>query len=464
MNNYPEGLRSALKGLYNDHTKTELITELFKSDLYANSELKIKLNLLVKQYTLETVTECVFKSEENRQNMQNIIRQNEEYNSTSSQSEINNLENKINYSFKNNCNPSIESNENSSLFREEKNEGHQPEPEGFLRRKKKRKNGALNENKVKRQRKRRLKSRGPAVKVKNGRKIADFIDVKKGKNGKEEDYGDYDFISNDSEGQKNNCDKEGNEEKDKVNKEENNSENDFEISCLKDLDFALMTHDSDNDSENYYFTGKRINGKKSGFGIYMHKDKKEYFQGNWKENEMLGFGIYVDKRNHNYYKGNFVNTSYNGIGKLTIKEKNRIKTFEGEFKDDQPNGFGTYYYNKTKSQYYTGEVEKGLKSGIGTSVKMGKFTFECEYKEDKENGIGTLKFDDGDIYTGEVYEGKLEGWGEHMHGKKDKHFGSKYYAYFKKGKPTTGFYINGENRCFAEFRGLTVKNVLKKLK
>ena len=181
---------------------------------------------------------------------------------------------------------------------------------------------------------------------------------------------------------------------------------------------------------------------------------------------MQGFGIYVDKRTQNYYKGNFVNSSYNGIGKLTIKEKTRLKTFEGEFKDDQPHGFGTYYYNKTKYQYYTGEMENGLKSGIGTSVKVGKkgFTFECEYREDKEDGIGTLKYEDGDIYKGEVYDGKLEGWGEHVHGKNDKHFGSKYYGYFKKGKPRRGFYINGENRCFAEFWGLNVKKVLKKLK
>ena len=153
MSNYPEGLRSALKGLYNDHTKTELITELFKSDSNSNSELKIKLNLLVKQYTLETVVECLFKYEENRHNMQGLIRRNEENFSTSSQSEINNLETKINHNFKNNNNLSTESKDNSSLFREEKSGCPRPETEGFLRRKKKGKSGVLNEKKGKKKKK-----------------------------------------------------------------------------------------------------------------------------------------------------------------------------------------------------------------------------------------------------------------------------------------------------------------------
>ena len=111
-----------------------------------------------------------------------------------------------------------------------------------------------------------------------------------------------------------------------------------------------------------------------------------------------------------------------------------------------------------------GEFENDKKSGIGISVKKGEFTYECEYKNDTEDGIGVLRYKDGDIYKGKIYKGKLEGYGIHIHNKKDKHQGSQYYAFFKNGKPKFGFYGNGNDYYFAEFNGLNLKKLLKIIK
>ena len=59
-------------------------------------------------------------------------------------------------------------------------------------------------------------------------------------------------------------------------------------------------------------------------------------------------------------------------------------------------------------------------------------------------------------------KGQLEGYGIHIHNKKDKHFGSKYYAFFRNGKPIFGFYSNGKDKYCAEFQGLNIQNVKKK--
>ena len=93
-----------------------------------------------------------------------------------------------------------------------------------------------------------------------------------------------------------------------------------------------------------------------------------------------------------------------------------------------------------------------------------EFVYECEYKNDIEDGIGTLKYNDGDIYQGEVLEGKLEGYGIHIHNKKDIHQGSIYYGLFKNGRPKLGFFSQGNNKYFAEFQGLNIKKILHTFK
>ena len=61
MSNYPDFLISAMKGLLNDHTKNEIITEFLKEN--SNSKLKNKLNLLEKQFNKELIADYLFNSD-----------------------------------------------------------------------------------------------------------------------------------------------------------------------------------------------------------------------------------------------------------------------------------------------------------------------------------------------------------------------------------------------------------------
>ena len=96
MNNYPESLISAMKGLLNDYKITKIIEEFFTEK--PNSELKIKLNLLERQFKKETIADYLF-------NYQN--------NSSNNERNINNIESKID-DF--NLNSDINKTDDSSLI------------------------------------------------------------------------------------------------------------------------------------------------------------------------------------------------------------------------------------------------------------------------------------------------------------------------------------------------------------
>ena len=116
MNNYPDILISAMKGLLNNHTNNEIITELFKDNSNSNSELKNKLNLLEKHFNREFIADYLF----NYDKYQKAIIKNKRENSSYHKNEINNNENKINFNLKNNI--SNDSDDFSSIFKLEKNE------------------------------------------------------------------------------------------------------------------------------------------------------------------------------------------------------------------------------------------------------------------------------------------------------------------------------------------------------
>ena len=226
-------------------------------------------------------------------------------------------------------------------------------------------------------------------------------------------------------------------------------------------DFSNYNHNDEYDARHFYFNGDRVNGKKSGFGVYINRKTLAYYKGNWLDNKLQGYGCYNDRQNNIIYEGNFKDTLYDGIGNLRINDK-KYEEYEGEFSKDKKHGFGINYFNRAKTKYYKGEFKNGVKCGIGISYTQGRFTYECEYKNDTEDGIGVLKYDDGDLYKGEIHNAYLDGYGTHHHGKKGPHFGCKYYGKFIKGKPKYGIYVDEKgNCCDAIFTGLNVKQVVK---
>jgi hypothetical protein len=131
MNNYPDFLISAIKGLQNDYKISEIITEFFKEN--SETELKKKLNLLEKQFNKDIISDYLFNYE--KYHGPNTIKSVKQK-SFSSQSKINNIEN--NKVFDSNKNIITESDVSSSILKKEKKVKYMRKAQDFINKKKKR--------------------------------------------------------------------------------------------------------------------------------------------------------------------------------------------------------------------------------------------------------------------------------------------------------------------------------------
>ena len=150
MNNYPDCLISAIKGLQNDYKISEIITEFFKEN--SESELKKKLNLLEKQFNKDIISDFLFNYE--KYHSSNTINSVKPF---ASQSKINNIEN--NKVFDSNKNINTESDVSPSILEKEKKVKFIGKEQDFLNKKKKREFNNENKSTEKKQSENKNKSK-----------------------------------------------------------------------------------------------------------------------------------------------------------------------------------------------------------------------------------------------------------------------------------------------------------------
>ncbi len=61
---------------------------------------------------------------------------------------------------------------------------------------------------------------------------------------------------------------------------------------------------------------------------------------------------------------------------------------------------------------YEGEIENGIRNGIGTCVRANGDVYDGEWQNNKKNGKGKITFAEGYIYEGEFKDGKYLGLGK----------------------------------------------------
>ena len=85
--------------------------------------------------------------------------------------------------------------------------------------------------------------------------------------------------------------------------------------------------------------------------------------------------------------------------------------YEGQFEDDQPLGLGKIKYEN--GDVYIGQVEKYVRAGRGRLISK-TWTFDGRFEKDLKDGTGFLLHNDGRIYCGEYKQGVEEGYGEFL--------------------------------------------------
>ena len=184
--------------------------------------------------------------------------------------------------------------------------------------------------------------------------------------------------------------------------------------------------------KNFSYYGKKIDGKKNGFGIVEWEDGsklKAYFI----NSKINGYGIFTDS---NYDESIFCGEYYDNIVKgYGYYIKNGLKT-EGDcwFKNNI-NGLGIQF-NLLNGNVYKGSFLNSMKNGIG-SFRWNDGTISySEFFEDKMNGYGIIKYINDCIYSGEIKDNIFEGLGEFLWDD------NKYYC---------GNYLNGLKNGFGIF-------------
>ena len=146
------------------------------------------------------------------------------------------------------------------------------------------------------------------------------------------------------------------------------------------------------------------------------------------EGKFNGYGeLYL--KNGKKYEGKFTDGKLNGYGRLI--DLFGIKCYEGRFKDNQLlDGKGKIIEigEDGSKTVYEGDIKNMKKEGNGIEIKKD-LTYMGQFSDDLKHGQGKITFNEGEIYEGDFYKGKITGYGKYLY--KDK---SQYVGQFLDGK------------------------------
>jgi hypothetical protein len=131
------------------------------------------------------------------------------------------------------------------------------------------------------------------------------------------------------------------------------------------------------------FTGVFANGKKTGAGHQKKVKEGEEYWGYWSNDRREAFG-------------------------RLLSPDGRI--YVGEWKSDKENGI-CFVEHKEKGYTYLGEMNSGLRSGLG-KLEFKNYTYIGKWKENKKHGLGIQSMNDGSIYFGTWVDNLKEGIGK----------------------------------------------------
>ena len=125
-------------------------------------------------------------------------------------------------------------------------------------------------------------------------------------------------------------------------------------------------------------------------------------KGTWRNGEFTGWGR-ESRRNRDVLEGKFINGNVCGKGYL---KNNRGNIYFGDFVNSKREGYGELYTNKI---HYIGEFRDDQLNGKGVIefLKEGH-KYEGEFKNNEINGKGIFSWKNGDVYEGEMSNGKEE--------------------------------------------------------
>ena len=142
-------------------------------------------------------------------------------------------------------------------------------------------------------------------------------------------------------------------------------------------------------------------------GLGKIKDADTEQIGMWRNNTFSGWGRIIKKNGH-VFEGKFNNSIMNGKGVYKYKDILYVGNFENGIRQ----GKGVLL---TKNFQYKGQFSQGKIDGYGKIVFIEPSNEVCEYegffKNNQIEGNGLMKWRNGNMYQGEMKNGKMNGRG-----------------------------------------------------
>jgi len=159
------------------------------------------------------------------------------------------------------------------------------------------------------------------------------------------------------------------------------------------LPFAAFAQ-SEGDSTNYTYEGKRKKGMRHGQGVCYWEDGKRFI-GRFKNDQLHGSGKMIYP-NGDVYQGEWKNGAKHGLG--TYSWKNGA-VYEGGYAYGKRSGYGELKY--LDGSKYKGDWRADLADGSGEYWAKDGSKFEGLWKEGKKQGAGVMLYADGAVLQGE---------------------------------------------------------------
>ena len=151
-----------------------------------------------------------------------------------------------------------------------------------------------------------------------------------------------------------------------------------------------------------------INNLNQRHGLGQLKEPERIKIGTWKNNEFNGWGRII-YNNGQVLEGKYYKGKLNGKGVYKYKDVLYI----GDFRDNIREGKGVLLNNKFR---YNGQFNMGKIDGYGKIVflenKEGIGEYEGFFKNNNIEGKGIMKWKNGNIYEGDMKNGKMNGFGK----------------------------------------------------
>ena len=159
-------------------------------------------------------------------------------------------------------------------------------------------------------------------------------------------------------------------------------------------------------SKAVYIGGVNIYNQKHGKGQLDDPTKTKI--GLWRNDQFTGWGRVI-RKNGQVFEGKFENSNLNGKGVYSYRDV----LFIGDFQNGRRQGQGILL---TKYLQYKGEFNRGKIDVYGKILfindKEGKIEYEGHFKENNIEGIGVMRWNNGNMYEGEMKNGKMNGRGK----------------------------------------------------